>query len=73
MVCLPLAIQTDVLAAVYLRAVDMRGEGRWKARKPRKGASGLSAVVGILVSPRPLSSQIDSPQRHRHEYVGLNG
>jgi len=27
MVCLPLAIQPDVLAAVYLRAVDMQGEG----------------------------------------------
>ena len=27
MVCLPLAIQPDILAAVYLRAVDMRGEG----------------------------------------------
>ena len=56
---------------MYLRAVEMRGE--WEAGKPRKGAFGLSAVVSILVSPRPLSSHTDSPQIHHRECVGLEG
>jgi len=63
-----LAIQPDVLAAVYLRAVDIRGE---ETKIPTTADSPEAPLRGFLAFHRPLSSHIDGPQIHHREYVGL--
>jgi len=73
MVCLPLTIQTDVLVAVSLRAVDLRGEGARGDKDTNDGGQPGGPLTRFPRLPSPLSSHIDSPQIHRREYVGLNG